>query len=84
MAAQENGEEMSNNSTLLLWMLSIAMFISTTLIGAAPLFCKFKQQNIDRMAIYGAGLMVGAALLVIVPEGVMVLIASQIKEMPVQ
>lgn len=56
------------------------MFVSTLIIGFTPLACRFKQQNIDRLAVYGAGLMVGAALLVIIPEGVMVLVASQLKE----
>ena len=52
------------------------MFVATLMIGFMPLACRFKQANIDHMAVYGAGLMVGAALLVIIPEGVMVLIAS--------
>ena len=34
---------------------------------------------LDLVAIFGAGLLVGAALLIIIPEGLMVLISSEIK-----
>ena len=79
-AGDSNGDESgATDPTSLIWWLSSTMFLATLSIGFSPLACSFKQKNIDRMAVYGAGLMVGAALLVIIPEGVMVLIASQIK-----
>ena len=34
---------------------------------------------LDLVSIFGAGLLVGAALLIIIPEGLMVLISSEIK-----
>lgn len=34
------------------------------------------QKFMDLMAIYGGGLLIGAALIIIIPEGLLVLLAS--------
>ena len=38
--------------------------------------CRCNQKFMDLMAIYGGGLLIGAALIVIIPEGLLVLLAS--------
>ena len=61
--------------------LSISMFVCTFLIGYMPLFFQFKNQTcINKFSVFGAGLLVGAAFLLIIPEGIMVLISSKMKE----
>ena len=52
------------------------MFLSTLGIGFLPMVCRCNQKFMDLMAIYGGGLLIGAALIVIIPEGLLVLLAS--------
>jgi zinc transporter ZupT len=59
--------------------LSLAMFVSTTAIGLLPLFCNISQKFMRFTNIFGAGLLVGAAFIIIVPEGVGTLIGSYTK-----
>lgn len=56
--------------------LSLAMFVSTTAIGVLPLFCTISSKFMRFTNIIGAGLIVGAAFIIIVPEGVGTLIGS--------
>jgi len=48
----------------------------TTLFGYVPTQFKTSQKAMNLFAIYGAGLLVGAALIVILPEGMLVLYQS--------
>jgi hypothetical protein len=59
--------------------LCIAMFLSTTFFGWIPKFCgmSFKTKGIMKFVnLYGNGLAIGAALLIIIPEGVNTLTAA--------
>lgn len=56
--------------------LSVAMFVSTTVIGALPMFCTISQKFMRFTNLLGAGLIVGAAFIIILPEGVGTLIGS--------
>lgn len=58
---------------LLVIALSLFMFISTFFLGYAPTKIKTSQRVMNLIAIFGAGLLVGAALIVIVPEGMDIL-----------
>uniref|UniRef100_F6XNK4 Zinc transporter ZIP9 n=1 Tax=Ciona intestinalis TaxID=7719 RepID=F6XNK4_CIOIN len=51
-------------------LLSIAMFIGCAVAGWIPLACTLSQRKIQLFTIFGAGLLVGTALAVIIPEGV--------------
>ena len=51
------------------------MFLTTFTIGVLPL----KTDRVDSMQLVGAGLLVGAAVLVIMPEGIVVLVAALAK-----
>lgn len=55
------------------------MMFTNLLIGFSPMLCKFQLKFVDRMTVYGAGLLVGASLLVVIPEGVMTLVGAFIK-----
>ena len=61
------------------FLLSFGMFVSTFILGYMPQVFKMNKTLLDLVSIFGAGLLVGAALLIIIPEGLMVLISSEIK-----
>lgn len=61
------------DQTLVVVLLSLFMFISTFLIGYLPTKINTSKKVMNLIAIFGAGLLVGAALIVIVPEGMEVL-----------
>jgi zinc transporter 9 len=50
--------------------LSSLMGIGSFLAGYVPLWMALSPANLDTMAIYGAGMLIGAVFLVIIPEGV--------------
>ena len=52
------------------------MFLATFIIGYLPQTIKFNKNIMNLLAIYGAGLLIGAALIIIIPEGMLVIIAS--------
>jgi zinc transporter 9 len=54
--------------------MALGMFIITTAIGMLPSRIDANKKIMNLVAIYGAGLLVGAALIVIVPEGMVVLV----------
>jgi hypothetical protein len=55
------------------------MFVSTFLLGLAPIKINFSKLVIRYVSLMGAGLLVGASLIIIIPEGILVLIASLAK-----
>lgn len=56
--------------------MAVAMFIVTFLFGYVPTRFKTSQKVMNLISIYGAGLLVGAAIIVILPEGMLVLFQS--------
>lgn len=59
--------------------MSIGMFVITFLMGYLPSKINTSKNVMDMISLYGAGLLVGAALIVIVPEGIEVLYDSKSK-----
>lgn len=57
-------------------LLSLGMFLGTFFMGYLPTKLNTSQRIMNLIAIYGAGLLVGAALVVIIPEGMLVLFTS--------
>lgn len=57
-------------------ILAVFMFISTFLLGYLPTKINTSKRAMNLISIFGAGLLVGAALVVIVPEGMLVLFNS--------
>ena len=56
-----------------------SMFAATTFFGWIPKFCGMSEKTKSIMKyvnLYGNGLSIGAALLIIIPEGISVLTAS--------
>ncbi|XP_022902820.1 zinc transporter ZIP9 [Onthophagus taurus] len=56
--------------TGMLISLVIVMLIGSYLAGSIPLFFSFSEEKLKRITVLGAGLLVGTALAVIIPEGV--------------
>jgi len=54
-------------------LLSLAMFFGCFVAGLVPLAGNLSARKIQMMSIFGAGLLVGTALAVIIPEGVQAL-----------
>ena len=66
------------NQSVVVVVMAFGMFVSTFLIGFLPTKFKTSQKWMNIIAIYGAGLLVGAAIIVILPEGMLVLFESMI------
>uniref|UniRef100_A0A915JGA8 Uncharacterized protein n=1 Tax=Romanomermis culicivorax TaxID=13658 RepID=A0A915JGA8_ROMCU len=64
--------------TVLFW-LSVAMFIGSYVAGILPLIVSFSESKLRLVTIVGAGLLVGTALAVIIPEGVQSIYTAQSK-----
>ncbi|RHZ78738.1 hypothetical protein Glove_156g23 [Diversispora epigaea] len=55
---------------LWLFLLSITMFIGSFLAGSIPLAFHLSEDRLRTISAFGIGLLVGAALIVIIPEGI--------------
>ena len=68
------------NHSLMVVLMAVGMFISTFLIGYLPTKFSTSPKWMNLIAIYGAGLLVGAAIIVILPEGMLVLFESMVSQ----
>ena len=57
-------------------ILCILMFGLTYIIGYLPMIFKLSQKRLESISIFGAGFLLGTALIVIVPEGLSVLMET--------
>jgi len=65
--------------SFMLSVFSLAMFLGSYLSGLVPLAFNFSEAKMRYVTVLGAGLLVGTALAVIVPEGVHALYMSEIE-----
>ncbi|KAJ3652226.1 hypothetical protein Zmor_018208 [Zophobas morio] len=63
--------------TFMLISLIVVMLIGSFLAGSIPLFFSFSEDKLKRITAFGAGLLVGTALAVIIPEGVRALLHEE-------
>ncbi|PIA15059.1 Zinc/iron permease [Coemansia reversa NRRL 1564] len=56
----------------------LAMFAGSWVAGCVPLYVRMDQRKFSILALFGAGLLIGAALAVILPEGVETLSKSML------
>nr|CAG4641238.1 EOG090X0EEU [Eulimnadia texana] len=61
--------------------LSIVMLVGSYLAGSVPLIMSLSEEKLHLVSVLGAGLLVGAALAVIIPEGIQMLYSAQMEEM---
>lgn len=76
------------NQSIYVVIMALVMFVVTFLFGYLPTRLKTSQRLMNLVAIFGAGLLVGAAIIVILPEGMLILfqsltIAHEESEVPV-
>ncbi|XP_025997433.1 zinc transporter ZIP9-A [Solenopsis invicta] len=62
----------------MLWMLSLVMLVGSCLAGSLPLVMNLSEDKLQLVSVLGAGLLVGTALAVIIPEGIRALFTSEI------
>lgn len=62
----------------MLWMLSLVMFVGSCVAGSLPLVINLSEDKLQLVSILGAGLLVGTALAVIIPEGIRALFTGDI------
>merc|ERR1712168_329526 len=60
-------------------VLSLAMLVGCYIFGSIPLAFSFSEEKLKLVSVTGAGLLVGTALAVIVPEGIHTLYSSSIE-----
>jgi zinc transporter 9 len=65
---------------LALFLLSIAMLVGSYVSGSIPLMMTLSEKRLRLVTVLGAGLLVGTALSVIIPEGVHALYGSQLQD----
>ncbi|PSN49119.1 Zinc transporter ZIP9-B [Blattella germanica] len=56
--------------TAVLILLALVMFVGSYFVGSIPLFMPMSEEKLQLVSVLGAGLLVGTALAVIIPEGV--------------
>lgn len=67
--------------TLVLILLTIVMLIGSYLAGSIPLVVTLSEEKLKVVTVFGAGLLVGTALTVIIPEGIRALYSSDVHVM---
>ncbi|XP_015588770.1 zinc transporter ZIP9 [Cephus cinctus] len=60
----------------MLWLLSLVMLVGSYLAGYLPLVMNLSEDKLQLVSVLGAGLLVGTALAVIIPEGVRALFSG--------
>ena len=65
-----------SNETITVVIMALVIFVVTFAFGYLPTKIKTSQKIMNLIAIFGAGLLIGAALIVIIPEGISVLYSS--------
>ena len=69
------------DSFLQIFIFSAVMLFGSYMAGSVPLFMPMSESNLHLVSVMGAGLLVGVAFAVIVPEGMQTLIkAYQLKD----
>ncbi|KAL1128918.1 hypothetical protein AAG570_013452 [Ranatra chinensis] len=63
--------------TTVLILLSIVMLVGSYLSGSIPLVMAMSEAKLQLVSVFGAGLLVGTALAVIIPEGINSLFSSE-------
>ena len=64
------------NFSLEVLVMSLLMFVGTTLLGWSPTWLKASKKIMNLISIFGAGMLVGAAIIVVIPEAVKCIIEA--------
>lgn len=69
---------MNMEETWVLILLSVVMLVGSYLAGSIPLAVNLSEEKLQLVSVLGAGMLVGTALTVIIPEGVRSIFSDQI------
>lgn len=61
------------NNLFELFLFAFCLFAGSTIMGIVPLWFTTEKWTLDLVSIYGAGLLIGVALIIIIPEGMITL-----------
>ncbi|XP_044578644.1 zinc transporter ZIP9 isoform X2 [Cotesia glomerata] len=64
------------DQTLVLWILAVVMLVGSYVAGSLPLVMNLSEDKLQLVSVLGAGLLVGTALAVIIPEGIRALFSG--------
>ncbi|XP_073968438.1 zinc/iron regulated transporter-related protein 102B isoform X2 [Rhodnius prolixus] len=64
------------DEAIVLTLLSLVMLVGSYLAGSIPLVMSMSEAKLQLVSVFGAGLLVGTALSVIIPEGIRALFSS--------
>lgn len=64
------------DGNVMFFLLLIVMLVGSYLAGSIPLIVRFSEEKLKLVTVLGAGLLVGTALTVIIPEGIYSLYAD--------
>ena len=57
-------------------IMSLGMFLGTFLLGWSPKMMKLSDKYMNLISVFGAGMLVGAAIIVVIPEAIKVIIEA--------
>lgn len=58
------------DGNLMFFLLLAVMLVGSYLAGSIPLIIRFSEEKLKLVTVLGAGLLIGTALTVIIPEGI--------------
>ncbi|XP_012288260.1 zinc transporter ZIP9 [Orussus abietinus] len=61
---------MEMGGSMFLWVLSLVMLVGSYLAGLLPVIMNLSEEKLQLVSVLGAGLLIGTALAVIIPEGI--------------
>nr|CAG4648277.1 EOG090X0EEU [Moina brachiata]SVE93284.1 EOG090X0EEU [Moina brachiata] len=65
----------------MLIFLSLFMLVGSFVAGSVPLIMTLSEERLNLVSIFGAGLLIGAALTVIIPEGIQMIYSQQFEDL---
>jgi len=73
LAVQSSHKHSTMDGSMKLVVLSVVMLLGSYLAGSIPLFIAMSEEKLQLVSVMGAGLLLGTALSVIIPEGMQTL-----------
>lgn len=58
------------DQTLIFYLLAISMFFGSFISGCCPIWMATSPKSANGISLFGAGLLVGVSLIIIIPEGI--------------
>jgi hypothetical protein len=69
------------NQTFIFLSLGIAMFFGSFISGCLPIWIATTPQSAGNISLFGAGLLIGVSLIIIIPEGIRAMFLHSFSDM---